>query len=249
MNLSCTYLACVLLPCGAFAADSLGCLEFQPRPVASNGRLEGTVVNACAKGVTAFNIDLKILYADGTSVIARGGARDFLPSVGMAPPGSGTGAVVPGERRSMTLATLQPAQMQKRVTGTAVTGRSIIFVDATAVGDEQEIASLFRDRREDLIEWTFWKQTFAKYKDRISTQGPLARLIELSGVRTPQRSLTYPHSPTRVEARADMMQGQLEWFDKAIASGSMPRAEAVRWLEEYLARMTTNYEKQSESIR
>ncbi len=245
----CAQVACMLLPWSALAGDSPGCLRFEPQPVAKDGRLDGAAVNACAKAVTAFNIELKIRYADGTSSVVRGGPRDFLPSVGLAPPGSGTGALAPGERRPVTLATLQPSQMQQEVIGTTVTARSIIFIDASALGDEQEIAFLFKDRRESLREWTFWKQIFANYKDRISSNGPLASLIELSGVRTPQRSLAYPHSPLRVEEMADMMQAEFEWLDKAIESGSMSRVEAVQWLERYLTAMVTNYQKQSEWTR
>lgn len=242
MKLACVYLACVLLPCGAFAADSLGCLEFQAHPVAGNNLVDGTIVNTCAKTVTAFNFEVKIIFADGTSEVVPGLGRDFLMSLGVLPPGHPEGVLPPGDRRSQELATFPPSHIQRRVVHTEATARWVIFDDATAVGDEQRIEGMFRNRREMLDELTFWEQTVAKHRERISNQGPLASLLDLSAVRAPQRS--------RIMVQmAESMRHLIEGLDQDIQRGSKTRAQAVQELDQIVSTLTTNFEQQSERAR
>ena len=138
--------------------------------------------------MTAFNFEVKIIFADGTSEVVPGLGRDFLMSLGVLPPGHSGGVLPPGDRRSQELATFPASHIQRHVVHTEATARCVIFDDATAVGDEQRIEGTFRNRREMLDEFTFWKQTVAKHRERISNQGPLASLLDLSAVRAPQRS-------------------------------------------------------------
>jgi hypothetical protein len=242
MKLACVYLACVLLPCGAFAADAPGCLEFQAHPVAGNNLVDGTIVNTCAKTVTAFNFEVKIVFADGTSEVVPGLGREFLMSVGLLPPGHPEGVLAPGERRSQDLATFPPSHIRKHAVHAEATARWVIFDDSTAVGDEQRIERVFRQRRDMLDECTFWKQTVAKHRDSISTQGPLARLLELSAVRAPQRS------PIMAQM-AETMRHMIETFDHDIQSGSKTRAQAVQELDRFVSTLATNYQQQSERVR
>jgi len=247
-HLAFSIVASALVSSGAFAADTLQCLVFKPLPVAGDGRLDGTVVNACARAVTAYKFELKIHYSDGTSTVDRGGGLDLLPGVAAAA-GSGIGALLPGEERTTHLGTLQPAEMQKPIVGTELAAQCVVFDDATAEGDEQELAVVFRDRQDELREWTFWKQSLSKYRDRIASQGPLVSLIDLSNVKTRQRTMSPQHSPLLVEMHANGVRGMLEWADQAVESGKMSRAEAVEWLDGYLAALQTNYAKHSERRR
>jgi hypothetical protein len=245
------YLAAVLIGSGLFApgalgADKVDCLVLQPLPIGSDGRLEATAVNTCAHAITAYKVEIRVLYADGTSAVIRGPGEDFLPGMAVASPGSGIGALTQREQRKQYLTTLQASQMKGPISKIEVTARCLAFDDVTAVGNEQEIDLLFRDRRDDLHEWTFWKRSFEQNKDEIAAQGPLARLVDLSNVRERERTMNPRYSPSFVRTRADAMQGMLEATDKAIGSGAMSRDEAVQWLERYLVTVTSTYEKHSE---
>ena len=245
-HLARSVVASALISSGAFAADTLQCLVFKPLPVASDGRLDGTVVNACAKAVTAYKFELKILHSDGTSAVIRSLGADFLPGMASASPGSGIGALLPGEERTRYMTTVQAWQMQKPISGTEITAQCVVFEDAAAVGDEQEIGFVFRDRQDLRREWTFWKQSFEKYRDKLANESPMASLIGMSNVRTRQRTMNPTHSPMLVEVQANAVQGMLEWADKAIESGKMSRAEAIQWLDGFFAATVSNYDKHSE---
>jgi hypothetical protein len=126
---------------------------------------------------------------------------------------------------------------------------STLFHEIKRKGTPQEVAAAFTNRREDLREWTFWKNTFAEYKDRILSRDRFASLIELSEVRTARRSKIFPHNPLREASMADTMQHTLEWLDQSIENGPMTRAQAVQWLDRYISDMVTNLDRHSEQPR
>lgn len=238
----------LLLSSSAFAANELACLNFEPIPITSNGELSATVSNTCEKAVTAYTISVTLLHPDGTSTLRQGAGQDFLAGMA-AEPGGGVGAILPGEQRRLYLTMLQQSDLKEKIDRTLVQAQSIIFDDATAVGDEQRIRFTFKERQYQLGEWSFWNESLGKYKGPVSDRGSMVSLVELSGVQARVRTMSVPGHALLVQTRADGMRVMLQALDKTVESGQRSQADAIRWLEQYLGTMVDNYQKNSERRR
>jgi hypothetical protein len=122
---------------------------------------------------------------------------------------------------------------------------SVVFSDATALGDDDHIDRIFAGRRDDLREYRFWRDTLEKFKPQISSGGSMKQLIDLANIPERRRSLDRPGRPHSVATHADMISAKLGYLDSAIQQGTRSRAEAVSEIEEYLTTLTENLETNS----
>lgn len=227
----------------AGAAIDPGCLEFKASPISAGRMLRGTVVNRCGKAVTAYTLTVTVSYSDGKVSVRSGMGSDFL--IGMGTPSSltppGIGAIQVGEERASSSIGIG-SETNASATVTAVVARvnSVIFDDATAVGDDDPIENVFNRRRGDLIEIRFWQQSWTAGKSKVSN-GPFARVVEL----TDAARRTSPNRQNLVAFYAAQLRSELGNVDAAVSAGKMTRAEAMRYVDTLLSTRVANFESNS----
>ncbi len=227
------------LMCSMAAAPNPQCLVIRPSTTSSIAQIQGTIVNQCGKPITAYMVAAEVFYINGRSEAIVGAGSDFVRAFD-APPGSGLGAVRPGEERVMHGWEIALSEeKQNSIAKITFAVCAVIFSDSTALGDSTLIERTFANRRDDLRELRFWQNALAKYKPDLLSGGTLAQLTELANV--PEQRL--------MSAGAQEVRQQLAWFDAVVQKGTVSRADAINTLEQYFARITKNLEANSARVK
>jgi hypothetical protein len=145
------------------APADTSCLIVQTGAVTPENRmLHGVVKNTCGQAITSVTIDVDVSYTDGTRKTYVGARDEFYQSAEYGEVGRaatrGRGMIEPGELRELHSRQIpQPQNSEGRISSSIVTISSIIFDDASAVGNRALIDEAFQQRRYELEEYKFWR--------------------------------------------------------------------------------------------
>jgi hypothetical protein len=220
------------------------CLVFRANPVGSDSMLSGTLTNQCGKAVMAYTLSVTVTYKDGEVSVLSGMGGDFLlgASGGGYDPSPGIGAIQPDEERPIGSWGISKSP-NVTIMKLAAKVNSVIFDDATAIGDDGDIERNFSSRREDLREYVFWRGSLAVLKTKLSPGESLASIVDLAGVAQREQKFAVPHQTNRIRANADMMRSQLRALDDMVAGGRITREQALQFVEKLTASHVADFER------